>query len=256
MKTVRFKKDAPLLAGLAATAVGITAAALIFRQPFWQVLPLYAALFVALLQSRMMRAASLVAGANSVLFAIVNYTLRLYANAAYLLFFSCPLQIVTFILWSRRPWGDTTLFRRLKRSWRIALAASSAALALILVRSGGAFALLDSSTTLLGITVTLLTMFAFREYAPLMALQGFLSIALYVFLIIKDPRYTSYLVSQIYSTVCAVFAAVRIGRVCEEQSRAPSARTARRGGRDEPGRGLPKSESRLAKTDRKVRTKR
>ncbi|MBO4407254.1 MAG: hypothetical protein J5849_06085, partial [Clostridia bacterium] len=55
-----FRENAPLLCGMALTAIGVTAAGLIFHQSFFRILPLYVSLTVALLQSRMIRTASLI----------------------------------------------------------------------------------------------------------------------------------------------------------------------------------------------------
>ena len=107
MKNQFFTKDnLPRLCLMAVTAVLITVTGIIFRQSFIRILPLYVSLLVGLLQSRANRYASLLGGLNSILYTLVYIYLGLYASAGYALLFSFPLQIVTFILWSRRKRGS------------------------------------------------------------------------------------------------------------------------------------------------------
>ncbi|MBQ9543725.1 MAG: nicotinamide mononucleotide transporter [Clostridia bacterium] len=220
MKKNFFRENLPLAVGLVLTAIGISAAAIVFHQQLWRILPLYVSLAVALLQSRMNRLAPLLGGINSVLYAAVYCYYALYGSAAYALLVSCPVQIATFIRWSKKPWGDTTVFKKLSVRQRVILffsfAASYAALTPLLT-SGGRFVLLDSAITLLGVLSALLMMLSFREYAPVTVLGVILSAALYILMLADTPEQTTYLVFNLYSLVCTSTAAVRIRRVCAEQ---------------------------------------
>jgi hypothetical protein len=79
-----YKDNAPLLCIMAVTAAGITIAGFLFHQSFFRILPLYISLIIALLQSRMIRYASLIGGINSILYALVyaHYPLTHYAFPA------------------------------------------------------------------------------------------------------------------------------------------------------------------------------
>ena len=219
------KQNAPLIVLMALTAVGITATAVIYHQQFWRITPLYVSLIIALMQSRMMRAASLLGGLNSILYTVVFFGYSLYGSAARSLLVSFPVQIITFILWSKKPWGQTTVFRRMSSPLRAAVAAGSAAavavLAIILQRQGGAQVILDSAITVSGFVTPVLMMLSFWEYAPITAFCCLLQILLYVFMVPEQPELAPYLIFSVYSLICNATAAVRIRKVCGEQAAAP-----------------------------------
>ncbi len=215
------KENRPLLCGMAVTAVGITAAGILFRQSPVRILPLYVSLVIALLQSRMIRYASLMGGFNSILYALVYAHYHLYASAAYALLVSCPIQIVTFIRWSRKPWGQSTVFRRLSAKQRILTAlifgGLLAGLGLLLPFLGGEHSFLDSAVTLLGILTSVLTMLAYMEYAALMAAGGVVSAFLYLSMLAEHPEQITYLIYTLYSLTCCVIAGFRIVKLYREQ---------------------------------------
>lgn len=219
-----FRENAPLLCGMALTAIGVTAAGLIFHQSFFRILPLYVSLTVALLQSRMIRTASLIGGINSILYAVVYAGYHLYGSAVYALLFSCPVQLVTFILWRRKPWGKSTVFKKMTARQRIvtaaAFAAAYAALQVVLHFTGGEYALLDGAITLLGVLTAFLTMLAYMEYAALMVAGNVLSIALYIAMLPAHPEQTTYLIFTVYSLACCLAACFRLVRLYAEQQRA------------------------------------
>ncbi len=218
-----FKDNAPLLCGMAVTAAGITAAGILFHQSFFRILPLYVSLVIALLQSRMIRYASLMGGINSILYALVFAYYHLYASAAYALLVSCPIQIVTFIRWSQKPWGQSTVFRKLTAKQRIVTAAVFAGLlaelGLLLPLLGGEHSFLDSAVTLLGILTSILTMLAFMEYASLMVVGNLVSAALYISMFGEHPEQATYLIFTLYSLTCCVIAFFRIRKLYAEQQK-------------------------------------
>ena len=222
-----FKNNAPLLFGMAVTAAGITAAGLLFHQSFFRILPLYVSLVIGLLQSRMIRYASLMGGVNSILYALVYAHYHLYASAAYALLVSCPIQIVTFIRWSRKPWGQSTVFRKLTAKQRIVTGTVFAGLLVVLgfmlPRLGGEHTFLDSAITLLGILTSVLTMLSYKEYALLMVAGGVLSSALYVAMLPEHPEQATYLIFNLYSLVCCTLASFRIRKLYAEQQRKQTA---------------------------------
>ena len=216
-----FKENAPLLCGMAVTAAGVTAAGLLLHQSFFRILPLYVSLAVGLLQSRMIRYASLLGGLNSILYALVYAHYHLYASAAYALLVSCPIQIVTFIRWSRKPWGHSTVFRVLTVKQRIAagavFAGLLAGLGFALPYLGGEHTFLDSAVTLLGILTSVLMMLSYKEYPLLMVVGGVLSSALYISMLPEHPEQATYLIFNLYSLVCCTLASVRIRKLYAEQ---------------------------------------
>jgi len=218
----QFLKDNwPMLILMGITAIGITVTGILFHQSFLRILPLYISLTIALLQSRVIRYAPLIGGINSVLYCMVFLYYHLYGSAAYALLVSCPVQIATFIRWSRHKWGSTTIFRRMNRKqrWLTVLGFGGALLLLWLVLSltDARYVLLDSTITMLGILISFLTMFAYIEYTGLMLVSGTVSIILYLTMIQDTPEQITYLVYTLYSFVCSCLAFVRVRKMYVKQ---------------------------------------
>ena len=170
----RFAIPRPMLILMLVTAALITATGVTFGQTVINILPLYVSLCVGLLQSRVSRTAYLIGACNSLLYAVVYAHFKLYASAAYAVLFSSTIQFATYFRWKSRPQGQSTLFRAMTNRQRLLVAGLFAlclgAAWLILSRADSGYRILDISTSLLGILISLLTMLAYIEYAPLMIL--------------------------------------------------------------------------------------
>ena len=217
------KSNLPRLILLAVTAVLITVTGILFRQNLLHILPLYVSLVVGILQSRANRYACLLGGLNSILYTVVYVYLGLYASAGYAILFSFPLQIITFILWSRRKEGESTRFRRMSPLFRLfvllGFIASSVALGLVLKAAGSSHQLLDNLSSLMGILITILTMFAFVEYTWLMLPSGLLNIALNIATMQTNPEQITYVVFSVYSMICVTIQFFCVRRLYAEQQR-------------------------------------
>lgn len=203
------------------TAALITVASVKTGQSFLRVLPLYVSLFIALLQSRVNRFASLLGSINSIVYSIVYFHYCLYGSALSALLFSCPIQMLTFIRWNKNKRGSTTLLRKL--SWgKRGLLALGFCVALVLMwtllpMAGAKYVLLDSVLTLLGIVVYFLTMFAFVEYTALMIMSGMISVFLNATMVSDSPEMWPFLIFSIYSLTCIVFAFFEARRIYAAQ---------------------------------------
>lgn len=224
MKSYFLTKDnIPRLCLMAVTAILITVTGILFHQSLIRILPLYVSLVVGALQSRANRYAGLLGGMNSILYALVYLYLGLYASAGYAMLFSFPLQIVTFILWSRRKRGESTKFR--KMSWRcrilvlLGYLACFVTLRMVLKAAGSSHQLLDNLTSLTGILISVLTMFAFVEYTWLMLPSGILSIVLNVATMQTNPEQITYVIFSLYSITCVTIQFFRVRRLYAEQNR-------------------------------------
>ena len=203
------------------TAVAIAFAAITFKQAFWRISPLFVSLIIGFLQSKANRFHPLIGGVNSILYCAVYFSYGLYGMAANALLVSCPIQLVTFALWKRKAWNDTTLFRKLSVKNRALLAlAFLIVLALaqfVLEQFNSNYALLDSTVTLLGVACSFLTMFAFIEYTWLMVLNGIISIILYLVVIKDSPEQTTYLIFSVYSFICQVVGFFKVRKIYKQQ---------------------------------------
>ena len=224
MKSTFLTKDHLLrLCLMAITAILITVTGILFHQSFIRILPLYVSLVVGFLQSRANRYASLLGGMNSILYTLVYIYLGLYASAGYAILFSFPLQIITFILWSRRKQGESTRFR--KMSWRCRAAvllgylACFVILRAVLQAAGSNYQLLDNLTSLTGILISVLTMFAFVEYTWLMLPSGMLSIVLNISTMQTNPEQITYVIFSFYSIICVSIQFFRVRKLYAEQNR-------------------------------------
>ena len=204
------RKDILIYVLMGITGVAITAAGIYYNQHFLRILPLYNSLIVAMLQSRVNRYSNLIGSINSLIYTAVYSYYHLYASAFSALLFSFPMQLITFIRWNKNKWKHSTKLR--KMTWKqrglallgyaVVLAAMWAVLPLI----GAQYVFLDSATTLLGIVVLFLTMFAFVEYTFCMVVNGVISIALYITMIPDEPETVTYLIFAVYSFICICFA--------------------------------------------------
>lgn len=218
----RFAIPRPMLILMLVTAALITATGVTFGQTFINILPLYVSLCVGLLQSRVSRTAYLIGAFNSLLYAVVYAHFKLYASAAYAVLFSSTIQFATYFRWKSRPQGQSTLFRAMTNRQRLLVAGLFGlcwgAAWLILSRADSGYRILDISTSLLGILISLLTMLAYIEYAPLMILSGTVNIVLFAAMLRDHPAQITYLIYALYSMVCQIGALKRVLRLYKEQT--------------------------------------
>lgn len=192
------------------TAVLITVAGIHYNQSFLRILPLYNSLVIASLQSRVNRYSNLLGSINSLLYTVVYVYYNLYASALSALLFSFPMQMITFIRWNKNKWKKSTVLRKL--SWKqrgLVTAGYFAVLAVmwaVLPLVGAEYVFLDSATTVLGVLVLFLTMFAYVEYTFCMIVNGIISIALYVEMMFNSPETAPFLIFAVYSFICILFA--------------------------------------------------
>ncbi len=204
------------------TGVGITVTGILFEQSFFRMWPLYNSLFIMALSARANRYSCLFGGLNSVLYGIVYWNFGLMGSFASAMFFSCPVQLVTFVLYHRRKYGSSTLFRKMAWRWRGVAALGFGCVwlgAYIVIQAiGGSYALLDTTVSLFGIFITFLTMFAFIEAPVLNILNSTISIALYVQMIADGAtEQWTYFVYSVYCLICVVRGAIRRIALYREQ---------------------------------------
>ena len=188
------------------TGILITVTGIYFGQSFLRILPLYVSLFIMFLQTRVNRYAYLLGGLNSLLYAYVYWYYGLYASVAYAVLVSCPFQIATFILWSRRPWGNATVFKKMTKKQLIIVGTAFVkvwlVLQVVLKALGGNYQILDSTTSLLGILASILVMLAYVEHTYLSFPSGIIGLFLYATMLKESPEQITYLIYQIYAFTC------------------------------------------------------
>ncbi len=204
------KKDITIFILMICTAVLITVSSIVYKQNFLRIFPLYVSLFIALLQSRVNRFASMIGSINSLLYAAVYIHYNLYGSGLSALFFSFPIQLLTFIRWNKHKSGESTVLRKMSRRNLILLLIGSAvvlvAMWFLLPLIGSQYVFLDSVSTLLGILIYFLTMFAYVEYPFFMIINGAIGIFLNIQMVGDTPEIMPFLIFAVYSFICIVFA--------------------------------------------------
>ncbi len=219
-KTLR--QNWPLFAMLVCTGIAITVAAIIFKTPPINILPYYISLIIMALSARANRYALVMGGINSILYGFVNLSFNLPGQAAYCFLFSFPVQIVTFVLYTHRRYGTSTLFRKMSWGMRgiIALGFAVCWVGVIIVLGllGGDYVILDTTITLFGLLITFLTMFAFIEAPFLNVFNSLIGITQFVSMIADGKiERTPFLIFSIYSFVCVVLGLIRTVKLYREQ---------------------------------------
>lgn len=206
---------------LTATAILITGTAIYFKQVPFLVFPLYISLVVGMLQAKANRFAHLVGSLNSVLYAATFLYLGLYASMCSALLMSFPLQLATFIRWSKNADGSSTKFNRLAaRQWAMLTGAFVLAFVILyftMQALGSQYLILDNSHALIGFFATLLSLLAFREYSYLMLVSGSLTIVLYLQMIPENPAQITHLIYAIYTLICIVRQFFSVQKIYQRQ---------------------------------------
>ena len=216
------KEKVIMLILVALTAVGITVSGIIWGRDYLKLAPLYVSLSVMLFQSEAKRIAPLIGAVNSILYAIVDYSYGLYASAVSDILFSCTLQFATFILWTKRKDGSTTIFRKMtvKNRLLILLAVITVYSVTLIVNLnvGATLPYLDAYQLVGNFATQILMMFAFLEYTAFSVFGGMITILLNVFMLGSNPDRAPYLVFSIYSLICSVRGAYSVSKIYKSQN--------------------------------------
>ena len=208
-----------------ATGIGvlalIIATAIAVKQPPYMTFPLTISIFIMLLQTEINRYAFLIGGINAVIYATTYFIIGIYALAWYSLLFSFPLQIIAFINWDRHKYKNSTILKSLSlKAWiiiGIAFAICWTIIFAILYAKGNPYAILDSTSSLLGILTTIFSMLAYKEYTNISLVGGVISIFLNAQICINDIHQLPYLMFSVYSMVCIIISSININKIYEEQ---------------------------------------
>lgn len=196
------------------TLVSVVGTAIAFKLSFFKLLPLCISLVVMFLSAQVSRYAFLLGGINSVLYAISYFSMTLYTSAAYALAVSFPLQIITFINWHKKSTGAKTELRRLTKKQlilsAIILAVAWITLYVVFSLMNSTYMILDNTSSLLGIAVTILSLLRFKEYAPLNIVSAIIGLILHISVFLNTPSQLPYVIFAIYSITCVTIATRRI----------------------------------------------
>lgn len=206
---------------IAVTFILILATGIMFKQKFVLMVPLFISLFIMAFQAEANRYAVLAGGINAIIYGLVYIYLGLYATAASALLFSCPMQLLTFFNWQKNAYEKSVVFKKMSSKQRIAsvlmFVVLWAGVFIALLAAGSKYAILDNTSSLLGIAVTILTMLAYIEYSYLWIISSFVNILLNIQLVMDKPEQITYLIYSIYSFYCVILAFINVRKLYNEQ---------------------------------------
>ena len=157
-----------------------------FRLHIANVLPLFVSVVTMFLQSRVNRYAFLIGALNAVLYAVAYFYMTLYSSAAYALFISFPLQVITFFSWQKNTRQGVTNTRSFTKKGRLMLflfmALTWTLLFILFSALESEYLIVDNTVAVIGIVATLLCTMRYSEYAALQVLTNCISIVLYSYM--------------------------------------------------------------------------
>ena len=194
----------------------IVSCGIIFKTHPIKVLPLCISCFVMFLQARVNRYAFLLGGLNSIIYAFTNVFMKMYSSAASAFLMSFPLQIITFINWSKNTKNGETETKKLNVKMRLGLFGGMVALWGVLFAAfaglGSPYMVLDNTATVLGVVTTVLCMLRYSEYAILQLVGSCISLTTYIVMTVDDISNIVWIIYTAYSLVCTVIAFITMNK--------------------------------------------
>ena len=194
---------------LMATMVLVTLASIWVKQSVIRVAPLYVSMVISLLLSKVNRYAYLLGGINAISYGFIALYYQIPGSAISAFLVSCPLQLISFVRWSKTKWKNTTVLKQMTSKSRVIngvlLVVGWCAYYLLIRTLGSASSLIDSIASLLGIYITILQLLKFSEYTVLMIPSGLLTISLYISLMVKGSmEQLPFLIYSCFSLACTI----------------------------------------------------
>ena len=204
------------------TAIGITVSAVLVKQSFFRVYPLYISVFIMLLMSKVNRYAYLLGGLNAISYGFIALYYHIPGTAISAFLFSFPLQIASFIRWSKTSWKGTTVLKKMTAKGRVFNAALLIIGWLVYYTAirylGSASSLIDSMASLIGMYITVLQVLKYSEYTVLMIPSSLLTISLYISLIAQGVvEQVPFLIYSVYSFFCVMRSVYNANRIMKAQ---------------------------------------
>ena len=190
---------------MAMTGIGILICAIVFKQMFIKVLPLFFSLLIMLLNSRANRIGFILGAINSCIY-IIGYLMEGVYGSVASTAFGIVIMLITYFRWKSKAYGKATVFRRFSACGRVLLAlALCVAWALVsfaLRIMGGTATVIDGLTMVLGFAINILSIVAYVEAPFLNIISGLSQFALWVQIVFINGNYAA-MTYLVYSIYCA-----------------------------------------------------
>ena len=212
------------------TAIGILICAIVFKQMFIKVLPLFFSLIIMLINSHANRIGFLLGALNSVIYIVGYFMEGVYGTMASTLF-GIAMALLAYFRWKKDAYGKATVFRAFsgkQRIWlSIVLLFAWAICSFILWKMNGAAVITDGLSLVLGIVVPVLNIMAYIESPLLNVLSTFVQLFMWVQIVCIDGKLANltYLIYMIYALYMVVRTFFRWTALYKEQKMAKDVQT-------------------------------
>lgn len=198
---------------------------IILKQDVIKLLPALFSTIIFLLSARAYRISYLFGAINSGLYSIGYFMMGLYGNFIVNLVLYIPIQLITFAMWSKNKYKQSTVFKRIPLKFEILLfvgvIVAWAVGCLVISSLPNAnldLVVFDSMGTVVGTITAVMTMFALMEtigYDCGGALSG---VIMWTIAIISNPADVTYLISAIFTLYCSVSRSINWIKLYKEQN--------------------------------------
>ena len=190
---------------MAMTGIGILICAIVFKQMFIKVLPLFFSLLIMLLNSRANRIGFILGAINSCIY-IIGYLMEGVYGSVASTAFGIVIMLITYFRWKSKAYGKATVFRRFSARGRVllalALCVAWALVSFVLRIMGGTATVIDGLTMVLGFAINILSIVAYVEAPFLNIISGLSQFALWVQIVFINGNYAA-MTYLVYSIYCA-----------------------------------------------------
>ena len=204
------------------TAIGILACAIVFKQMFIKVLPLFFSLVIMLLNSRANRIGFLLGAINSVIY-IVGYIMEGVYGSVASTAVGIVFAVIAYFSWKREAYGKATVFRAFTGRQRIILsfvmAVAWGICSFVLWKLDGTAVVIDGLVLVLGFVMPILNIKAYIESALLNVINCAIQAVMWGQIIITNGNLATltYLIYSIYCTYMVVRTFLRWLSLYKEQ---------------------------------------
>ena len=204
----------------------ITTFSVIYSEPVFKVFPLYMSVIIMLMQTSGNRYALLLGSLNSLVYAAVYFFIvKTPASGISALAISFPLQLIGFINWSRKPYGNSTIFKKMGKKEILAAPFIFAVLwgifwvltvKLSIFESNKP--MLDITTSAYGTYITILQLMSYIEFPYLNIINCLLgSVLAFEIMLDGNPGHATYVTQSIYNIICVILTSVSVTKLYKEQ---------------------------------------
>ena len=188
-----------------AVAILIIVFAVIREQSFIKTLPTLITLIVQLMMVKASRYAFLLGGINAMLYGISYFNESLYFSLVSAVLISAPIQLYSFVVWSKKENKDAPPLRFLgMKKLILSIVLSLIGWGICVFGLSGLFETavyptLDSYLFVMGITVSLLAAWGYIDSQYMNVLSTALGLILWILLTIQDPANFNYVILYVYN---------------------------------------------------------